>query len=319
MLLKLSWKMIRNAPRLFTVGAGAGIAWSALVVDHNLPLHPPLDGSQWSVDDGGGGMVRVYFHDTGEGHPVLLVHSVNAAASAYEMRPLYQGLWGTRPVWALDLPGFGLSDRGNRRYTPESMGAAIANVIERIPRPVHLVALSLGAEFAARATLLRPDLVVSFAAISPTGFGSLRPARPVIGTLLRFPPWSQALFDAVSSRASITYFLGKSFAGPVDPAMVDYAYRTSHQLRARFAPLAFLAGELFSEDAATELYSHLKVPALVLYDRDPFTSFIRLPEFLPDHPNWTATRIADTNGLPHWDRPAETLEALRSHWEESER
>lgn len=314
MLLKLPWKLVRNAPRLLTVGAGAGIAWSALLVDHRMALHPPLDGSEWSVEDGSGGMVRVYFDESGEGRPVLLVHSVNAAASAYEMRPLYLRLRGQRPVWALDLPGYGLSDRGDRPYNPHLMAQAIANVADRIGQPVHLVALSLGAEFAARAALLRPELVASLALISPTGFGPIRTSGRFPAQLLRFPLWSQAIFDGLASRRSIEYFLAKSFAGPVDATLVDYAYRTSHQPGARFAPLSFLTGELFADDAVRDLYSKVQVPTTVLYDRDPFTSFIRLPEFLPDHPNWTATRIAGTNGLAHWDRPGETLDALASHW-----
>lgn len=52
----------------------------------------------------------------GEGAPVVLVHSVNAAASSFEMRPLFEGLRGERPVLAFDLPGFGRSQRGPRRY-----------------------------------------------------------------------------------------------------------------------------------------------------------------------------------------------------------
>jgi pimeloyl-ACP methyl ester carboxylesterase len=49
--------------------------------------------------------------------PLLLIHSVNAAASAYEVRPLFDHYRGRRPVYALDLPGFGQSDRSDRLYS----------------------------------------------------------------------------------------------------------------------------------------------------------------------------------------------------------
>lgn len=262
--------------------------------------------------------MALYHADGGEGTPVLLVHSVNAAASSCEMRPLYTRLEGERPVWALDLPGFGESDRGERPYSPRMMGLAIDKALERIDRPAHVAALSLGCEFAARAALERPDMVKSLALLSPTGFGRPRQFSPVLAGLLRFPLWSQAVFDGIASRASVRYFLNQSFAGPVDEMMLDYAYRSAHQPGARYAPIAFLTGELFTPTAVETLYSPVKAPTTVLYDKDAFTGFDLLPEFLAGREGWSATRIENTNGLPHWDKPTETLSTLMAHWAASE-
>ena len=38
--------------------------------------------------------------------PLLLVHSINAAGSAYEMKPVYDHFRSQRAVYAIDLPGF---------------------------------------------------------------------------------------------------------------------------------------------------------------------------------------------------------------------
>ncbi|MGH8911451.1 MAG: alpha/beta fold hydrolase [Acidimicrobiia bacterium] len=313
MLFKLGWKLIKGLPRIVVVGAGAGIAWSALGVDHRLPLGPALPGSRLGGVDSQGGALNLYHDDGGDGDPVLLVHSVNAAASSFEMRPLYTRLQDERPVWSIDLPGFGGSERGDRSYTPVLMTSAIVSSLERIG-PAHVVALSLGSEFAARAAVDRPDLIKSLTLVSPTGFDAPRDRGSGLGTALRFPVWAQAIYDGIVTRRSIRYFLAKYFSGPADESMVEYAHSTAHQPGARHAPLAFLAGDLFTADAVEGLYAQVTVPTLVLYDRDPFTRFVRLPEFLADHPRWSATRIADTNGLPHWDRPAETFDALNEHW-----
>ncbi|HSJ33430.1 MAG TPA: alpha/beta fold hydrolase [Acidimicrobiia bacterium] len=318
MLGKIVWKLTKNLPRALMIGTGAGLAWSKLAVNHNMPLGPALPGSRLALDDGSGGHMTLYGDADGSGSPVLLVHSVNAAASAYEMRPVYSRLQDQRPVWALDLPGYGDSERGDRAYTPHMMAGAVTSALQHIGRPTHVVALSLGCEFAARSAGEHPELVQSLSLISPTGFGSPRGDDSPMAGFLEFPLWSQAIYDGIASRPSIRYFLGKSFAGPVDEMMVDYAYRTSHRSGARYAPIAFLTGRLFSPDAATELYPMVTSPTLVLYDRDPFTGFTRLPEFVAGADDWEAERIAGTNGLPHWDKPTETMNALLGFWERHE-
>lgn len=298
-------------PVLALGAAGSIIAWSRFGVDHEVELGPSLDGDRFDTGDGSGGSVAVYRHTPGTGIPVLLVHSVNAAASAYEMKPLFEHFRGRRPVFALDLPGYGHSTRGDRPYTPQLMADAISNVLETIGGPAHVAALSLGSEFAARAAIRHPERFASLTAISPTGFGSPG-TQPNIGGVLRVPVWSQAIFDVIASRRSIEFFLSRSFHGPVDEGMVEHAYRTSHQPGARFAPLSFLSGELFSRDAVELLYGHVDVPSLILYDRDPFTGFARLAEFVSDG-SWKAVQIPDTLGLPHWDDLAGTVAALEPH------
>jgi hypothetical protein len=152
---------------------------------------------------------------------------------------------------------------------------------------------------------------------------------------LTFPLWAQALFDGIVSRPSIRYFLNKSFTTQVDEAMVEHAYRSAHQHGARFAPLAFLSGELFSRDAVELLYQQVTVPSVVVYDRDAYSSFIRLPEFVSGQlgsgqvgsgqptsghdATWSAVRIPDTLGMPHWDEPAPTLAVLVDHWSSADR
>src|SRR5690349_11868446 len=139
-------------------------------------MPPPLAADRFERDDSGIGRVACYGAvPTGSAQPpLLLVHSVNAAATAYEMKPLFEHYRAIRPVYALDLPGFGLSDRSDRPYTPRLMTDAVLRLVADIRRthadaPINVIALSLGCEFAARAA---PEAVNSFrsvALISPTG------------------------------------------------------------------------------------------------------------------------------------------------------
>ncbi len=59
------------------------------------------------------------------GRRLLLIHSINAAGSAYEIKPLYEHYRQSRTVYALELPGFGHSERCKRKYSVRMMTDAI--------------------------------------------------------------------------------------------------------------------------------------------------------------------------------------------------
>ena len=196
------------------------------------------------------------------------------------------------------------------------MATAIADVAEQVVGgQVDAVALSLGSEFAARAAKDRPELVRSLTMISPTGFSTAgRGGNPAwLGTLLRAPVVGTAVFDLIASRPSISYFLGLNFVGEADPAFETFAWLTSHQPGARYAPAAFLSGQLFDPEAAERLYAHIEQPVLVLYDQDPHSSFARLPE-LVDRLGWSARRVGPSRGLPHFEELDATIDALEGFW-----
>ncbi len=295
--------------------AGGWIAYSRFFIDHNANLHHAVDAPRRRFRSRYG-MLSAYSDAAGPGRPLALVHSVNAAASAYEMRPLFERYRGKRPVHALDLPGFGFSDRDPVHYSPEFYAGAIQDWLEHeVPgQPADLVALSLGGEFAARAAVERPDLIRSLTLISPTGF-SLRPAAGIGKNLESWPaPLAQAFYDLLVSRLSIRYYLGKSFEGPVDSGLAAYDYATSHQPGARFAPFRFLSGRLFTPGVAGSIYARLSQPVLVIYGRDAYVNFARLPAFLENHKNWCAERIPGTRGMPHFERSSQTCVLLESFW-----
>ncbi len=315
-----------------TTSLAAGIAFSALAIDHALPLPPAIAADRRSLHSAAAGALSYYADDTVSGRPLLLIHSINAAASAYEMRPLFDRYRGQRPTYAIDLPGFGFSERSDRVYSPELYTTAVRALLGELTtgrEAADVVALSLGSEFAARAALQEPERVRSLALISPTGLTapeernrSERAGESASGAslyqLFRFPLWSQAFYDALASRWSIRYFLQKSFVGTPDPGLVTYAYATSHQPGARFAPLRFVSGQLFSPNIRAAVYEHLPMPVVALYDQDPFVRFDALTHILARNPHWRATRIAPSKGLPQFERLDETVQALDTFWQDVE-
>jgi pimeloyl-ACP methyl ester carboxylesterase len=265
------------------------------------------------------GQVSYYSAGPGQGRPLVLIHSINAAPSAYEMKPLFDRYRSERPVLAPDLPGFGFSDRPDIHYTPDVFVKALAEFLRRVVvAPADLVALSLGCEFAARLAAELPEQVNSLVLLSPTGFSTRTIPGGEAGLrlhrVLSLPGLGQGAYSLLTIKPSIRYFLSRSFVTPVPEAMVDYAYATTHQPGARFAPLHFLAGQIFTEDAVNRIYARVNQPVLVIYDQDPNIDFDLLPGFLNGRSNWQGMRIGSTMGVPHWDKPVETVAAMDGFW-----
>jgi pimeloyl-ACP methyl ester carboxylesterase len=318
-----------TAAKAAAVAAGSGLAaaagwtaYSALAIDHRHPLPPAVNAERRQFRSFDAGILSYYASDAARGRPLLLVHSVNAAASAYEMRPLFERYRGERPVYALDLPGFGFSERSDRVYSPELYSAAILDLVrQELPaaEPFDVVALSLGCEFSASAVLAQPDRFRSLAMISPTGFSSNQKIQQGSGrwrqAWLSFPLWSQAFYDLLVTPPSIRYFLQKSFHRNVDATLAAYDYASAHQPGARYAPLYFVSGKLFTPDVRNDVYARLPLPVLVLYNRSGYGTLDELPGFAGSRANWTAIRIAGSKELPQFENPAETAGALDHFWQ----
>jgi len=262
-----------------------------------------------------------YYQDTGgEGPAVVLIHSINAAASSYEMRPLFEALRGRRRVFALDLPGFGRSDRAARAYTPALYADAIERFVIDVAspqgQPIDLVALSLSSEFAALTANRSPALFRSLTLLSPTGLGPPRApggaSRGILRGVLGVGPVAAGLFRLLRTEGSIRYFLSKSFVGRPDEGLVRYALQTAAVPDAQHAPVAFVRGDLFDADAFGSLYAPLKVPTRVVYDRDAYSSFERLDALTQANAMVTAHRLAPTLGMPQFERTAEVIDLIET-------
>ena len=306
--------------------AGGWILFSRRYIRHDMPLDRALEAERKDFLSQHAGRISYYVDESGQGTPLVLLHSINAAPSAFEMKPLFEHYRGKRPVYALDLPGFGFSERSDRLYSPTLYQHAILDFLaEVVGAPADVAALSLSCEFAALAALHEPGLFRSLVMISPTGFNpprmdkmaeraSQRGTKHKLYAGLAVPLWNRPLYDLISSRPSIQFFLNKSFEGLVPEHFVDYAYQTAHQPGAQYAPTYFLSGKLFTPAVRQNVYQALDRPVLAVYDRDPYTNFEMLPALLRDCDNWRGARISPTKGLPHWEAPQRVFNAMEDFW-----
>ncbi len=275
-----------------------------------LPVEPTMFASATA------GNIAYYADDTQSGRPVVLLHSINAAAGAYEMRPLFEHYRTVRPTYALDLPGFGLSDRNDIEYSPELYADVIAAFLQAtFDGPVDIIALSLSCEFAAMAAVNQPALVNTMTFLAPTGMED----RPSLGKgfydVVSFSLWGEGLFKALVIRPSIRFFLNLVFSEEIPDGYLEYAYQTTHVPGAHHAPLYFVGGQLFTRDARERFYNKVTQPVLVIYGDDPNVGFSKLPDLETENPNFESIRFLNTKSMPHWDEHEATVDQINQFWD----
>lgn len=285
------------------------------------PLPPALSGERIEFDSVAG---RLNYYRiapaslANSAPPMLLIHSMNASGSAAEMRPLYEHYGATRTVYAMDLPGFGLSERSDRVYVPRLMTDAVHAMVARIraehnAAQVDALALSLGCEFLARAAQESPADYRSVALVSPTGFNGkkprLGPPESLVGSfrahrVLAWPGWSDFLFRQLTRPSVVRFFLEKTWGSKrIDETLFQYDIAITKQPGAKHAPFYFLSALLFSADIM-HVYDALKMPTWLVHGvRGDFVDY-GLKSRFENAANWTMD-VMTTGAIPYFEVPDE--------------
>jgi pimeloyl-ACP methyl ester carboxylesterase len=226
------------------------------------------------------------------GPPLLFVHGIGAGASSFMWRRNFDALARDFRVYALDLLGFGFSDKpANASYSAELYVELIADFIREVAGvPAHIVASSLGAAYSVLVASEQPELVSSLALIAPTGAGSLRARPGMTGAafygLLQSPVLGTSFYNVIASERSIRDYARKELfydRRRATPRLVAQYYATSHQPGAQHAIAAFLSGYLNTD--TRESFMRLTQPVTLVWGKqDEANPIERAAELLSLNP-----------------------------------
>ena len=190
------------------------------------------------VDGTGNYQIYCYFDRESQGRPLVLIHSINAAPSAIELKPLFQHFRLSRPVVAPDLPGFGRSTRSVGQFTPSDFAREISILLEQMnsDEAPDVVVLSLwAASLWLGPSLRRGARVRSLTLISPSGFSARPVPAPATQKRLKrvfdFAGLGRNAFKLLRLERSIRYFYGMNFSGFVPNELISYALKTTRAAR----------------------------------------------------------------------------------------
>lgn len=307
----------KAAKGLAVAGAvvGAGAAINAALASRGDAPGSELQGKQCLYDWRLG---RIWYTLAGEGAPLLLVHGLGIGSSSAEWRRNFAALSGRFQVYALDLLGFGLSDRPAMDHSGRFYVQLLDDFIQYvIKRPANVVASAQSGTYAIRLSYTRPERIRSLVAICPPGLGKTTPdpSRVRLSQLLKLPLIGESIYYALTARANLARRLRETLyydPGLVTEPMIDRYYASCHQPNDRHILAALLNGEL-DLDVTNEVKA-MKQPLLLAWGAGALYS-----------PTVNARAFQELNGMaivhlfqearqfPH-DEKAEDFNRLVTSW-----
>lgn len=222
--------------------------------------------------------VTLFLYDTEpaarDGIPHLLVHGLGDEADTW--RHVLPALARRRRVLALDLPGFGRSDKPAAPYTVPWYAAVVSALLDTLQiRRVALVGHSLGAMTCHWLALEQPTRVEALVLLA--GGLATTPRRPDLNTLLLLTPrLGEWLYSQLRKNPQAAYDSLRPFYADLDalpPAEQEFLFRrvnervwNDDQRRAFFRTVRGLASWLpRQQKGLSDRLAHLTTPTTVLW------------------------------------------------------
>ncbi len=202
---------------------------------------------------------KVHYTVKGNGKPLLLLHSPGIGHSLSDWEENLTELSCHFKVYALDLPGFGYSDKPNLSYSYYLYVSLINEFIQNvIQEKTAIIATQEACAYAVLGYRLMPNYYDKLMLISP----EYQPQKgAVIKTLLEVPLLGTTIYNVLSSRLLLTKKNSSSKS-----KKTSRLYKAAHygNAKARFSLAAYFANHL-SVDIQGQI-DKIKIPSYIVYD-----------------------------------------------------
>jgi pimeloyl-ACP methyl ester carboxylesterase len=285
----------------------------------SMPPAPALQLYAQSVVVNG---LRLHYYDSGPhpAIPLVLIHGLGDEADTW--RHVFSALARWRRVIALDLPGFGRSEKPRRAYTLAFFAQTVARLLDTLGIDMAvLVGHSMGAAVAQRLALAQPRQAERLVLIG--GGLPTQPRRPPAPVWLFLTPGLGEIFYTSLRRSQEQAYatLGPYYhdLGGMPPA--DRAFLrervwarvwSAGQRRAFLSALRWLAiDQMMRANSFRMLLASLQIPTTIIWGEydliAPPAAGAAMAELLPQAQLHV---VAGSGHLPHQEQPDQVIEAL---------
>lgn len=255
---------------------------------------------------------RVFYHRSGRGRPVLLIHGF--AVSHYCWRHVIPGLAEAHDVIAIDLPGCGESDRppaASYRYDAPAFMETVLGVLDALGLDrVSLVGHSMGGGVALYTAARRPERVDRLVVVDPLCYPYRMPPE---GRLLLLPYIGPALYRTLYTRGMVRLYMRRQvYRDPelVTDEWVDYVWERLNRpggMEAAHASLRFCQ----APSIVARTVRAIRSPTLVMWGADDriFPSAFA-PRLQADIPGAEASIVKECGHAPPEEKPEAVTRAV---------
>lgn len=304
----------RQKVTLFLSGTTVLLCFLLFVLPFILGLGGPEVLDTVKLADPNGAFITIngeklyYVHTAGEGDTVLLIHGFGESTVTWRDThlPGYD-------VYALDMVGFGLSQKGlDADMSHPAQAARIAAFMEQqgIPK-AHVVAHAMGANVALHLAFLYPERVESLVLVDATLQTESTAALPsLILDVPSFQRWARVLIRWILPATTETQLISAAEKDEVISETLVQAYdRTLHTADWDLSLLAMLRDS--SKNTLPADFNTLKIPVLILWgSEDGWISPETGKQMAQDIPNARYHEFEGIGHLPMHEVPDEFNAAL---------
>lgn len=210
------------------------------------------------------GDIRLHYQEKGTGTPLVLIHGYTS--STYSWKDIFLPLAERYRVIAVDLKGFGFSDKPEGDYTRREQGRLVLALLAHLKiENAWLIGNSMGGETSLNAALQDPKRIKGLILIDSGGV-NLKANRGLTPWYLQLPFLGRAITAvALTSDGLVRAGLERSFYDDkkVDDKRVSYYHQPLRTDRGQRA--AMLARQQFSLEPVEDRLGEINVPTLIIW------------------------------------------------------
>jgi pimeloyl-ACP methyl ester carboxylesterase len=220
--------------------------------------------------------VRCHVDGPEDGSPIVLVHGAGPDAAGMSWKEVYPALAESHRVYAMDLPGYGESDRvpGDIPPTVDFYVQRLETLLDELDLvDATLVGISKGGGIALGYTLEYPERVSRLVLVDSYGLGDQVPGGRPTAVMVRVPKFMEGSWWAMKkSRRLLTANLANVVheSNLTDEIVTD-AHRQMRRPRSGDAYIRFARAEMHLSGSRTNYYDRideLPVPTLFVHGED---------------------------------------------------
>ncbi|MBF2065476.1 MAG: alpha/beta hydrolase [Calothrix sp. C42_A2020_038] len=266
--------------------------------------------------------IRVVYEVLGAGTQVLLLPAFSTVSMRSEMAGIAKELAQDFQAVAVDFPGFGDSSRPALDYQPVIYHQFIQDFVRNcLKTPVAVVAAGHSSAYVLELAKKQPNLFSRIVLVAPTWRGPLptmglsRDTANIGKNLVRSPIVGQLLYKLNTAPSFLSWMYRRHVyvnVNKLTPDFIEHKWRNTQKPGARFAPAAFVTGNLdavHNQAEYLELANSLNIPLMVVVGESSPPKSRADMDALAALPNVISVTLPGTLGM-HEEYSEEVVEAI---------